>query len=58
MKVCMAFEIDDTTRKALRKHYGQSGLATRKDVNAFVNAAVGAALQGVVKENPPKKEGK
>lgn len=40
MNVRMVIEIDDDTRKCLRRFYGQHGLATRKDVRSAIDVLV------------------
>lgn len=41
-------EVDDEVRRAIRSEVGKSGLATRAEVKAWVEQAVGAAFEDLM----------
>ena len=46
MKVALpSIELDDLSRRAIADWHGETGLATRKQITDFVNAAIEGALE-------------
>jgi hypothetical protein len=51
-----SIEVDDETRKAIRKSIGGKGLASRDDVKAFVEQALADAYENVKNPAPEQPE--
>lgn len=56
MKIRMTFEFDEQCRRALAGHYGQKGLASRKDFEAWIELMVTATMEEITVTADTNKE--
>lgn len=55
MVTVIRFELGDEVRRAIRKRTGESGLATRRDIEAFVQGHMTAIIEELMFEHAEPK---